>query len=254
MLCPALALAAAGCGGDGGGDFPWGGGGGNGNGMGGLPVDASIPDAGTDAQATGGIMGQLCELEDLLFVNDCAPTDLAGVRVALHGTATVTTAAADGRFALAPSDTDPAIIATGGGGAFRRVLTSVDVSASGQATGVVARAIREETWQTLVTTLGAGEAAGDAAIAVYVVDGAGAVFGAFIEASFGPEIFYDDAGGLGWRPEDVLGTGAAGAALLFQIPGATSEVGIIVRDDTRETFVGNIPVAPDSVTFVFAEL
>ena len=236
------------------GQFDWANPGGPGGGGGGGPDAAS---GGVDAGLDRVVSGRVCALSELRQPTMCNPiVDLSLVEIGERESAATTTAAADGRFTLAT------------GGTVRSTLqvarTAPDLVPSlvpiplvdGRAAGVIAPVMDGAEWNALLLAVGTVDPAGDASIAVYVVDRATGdpVTGASITPPAGTiqPVFYDTEQADVWT--DLGGTGPFGAALLTSVPAAADTTTLTVDAPGRRLTLSDVPVAPDTLTFVTAAL
>lgn len=234
-------LLVAGCAEEDHGPFrPPGGHGGGGSSQGG---DAAVTDA--DGDAGGLLRGRVCIVTDLRVPDACPNvTEQAGVTVGVRGTAEVTTSGADGRFAL-PAAGDTLVLDVAPGSiTLQRATVPVAVTAALVNAPVMTRAA----WTAVEDTLGVVVPDGGGMVAVYVEDGGAPVAGVTFATAAGSSVapFYDDGAALAWTQQG--GTGAAGVALLVDVPAGTATLDGVTPDLRVARFT--VPVVTDAITFV----
>ena len=111
-------------------------------------------------------------------------------------------------------------------------------------------AVRARPWQDVLDAVGVPGLAGLGGVVIYVDDAAGApLSGVTVSALAGAAfpVFYDDGAATRWRTDG--GTGAAGVALMLQVPAITSTV-VAVAPGGGPFEVPSVPIRADAVTFV----
>lgn len=237
FVCPAvLAAALFGCAAE----EPWvvrPPGGGTGSGTAGL--DAGL-DAGGDGGLPAAVAGRVCVTTDLRRPLTCpAVAAAAGVAVRELGAATGTTSAADGSFSVTLTGARREVELAAGSTSLVRAVVAAPAFTTAQR--LSAPAVTVDAWNQTLLATGIQLATGNGALALYVLRADGvADQGAGVDlpgaASVGP--FYDRDGA--WAA-DAAGTGAAGVALLLDLP--PGDYALTGRDSAGRDFT----VAPVSV-------
>ena len=246
LLAAASGLAGLGACADEDSGGPWrpGGGGGGGGGVR-PPVDAP---ASEDAPAGDGgseVTGLICVVTDLRAPDAC-PTvaSQAGVTVSIVDTAATTTSGADGRFTLPVSAASVVLDAGAGSATFERSLVPATVGGLVIETPVVTQAAYAAVIDSLTTVVPDG----NGTVVVYVKDGTspapGVAFAMIAGSSVAP--YYDDGGATAWTQSG--GTGAAGVALLVDVPAGNVTLDGVAADS--RVAQASVPVLADAITFV----
>lgn len=224
---------------------PGGGPGGGGGGDAGGGGDGGV-DGGGDGGGSGTLNGVVCVVSDLRSPDACpAVPARAGVTVAVRGTATSAVSGADGRFTLmTPGD----IVVLDVAGDSAALVQSLVPAVVGGAT-VNAPVIGTGDWADVLASLDQAVPDGGGAIAVYVRDGNAAAVGVTFDMVAGSSIapYYDAGGALSWA--QGTGTGAAGVALLVDVPPGTVSISGVAPDQRTVAEVG-VPVVAGGITFV----
>ncbi len=219
---------------------PGGGGNGGGSSPGGdaRPIDAPPGDGG------GALTGRVCVVTDLRAPDACpVVASQAGVTVSLLGSTASTASGADGRFTLPVSSATVVLDAAAGSPTFERAIVPATVGGVVD-TPVVTRAA----YAAVLGSLGTVVPDGGGAVVAYVVDDAspatGVAFATIAGSSLAP--FYDNGGATAWTQSG--GTGAAGVALLVDVPAGSVQLDG-TAPDARVARV-TVPVVADAITFV----
>jgi hypothetical protein len=195
------------------------------------------PDA-ADLDGDGGLVltGRICVIVDFENRLRCVDDALArGALVRVVGDGTTTRSDASGEFSIGVT-ASPVTLEVGGEAADSLVATrSRAVVGAGP---VDAPAVERTRWEAGLATISRQDDAG-AAVLVYVVDADGPVVAATVAAP-GASVYYDDDGG-GWS--SGAGTGAAGLALVLDVPG---DVDVRVDHGPRNAVV-RVPTAAGAV-------
>lgn len=209
------------------------------------------PDAGVDAASDGGlpaaVAGRVCVTTDLRRPGTCpAVAAAAGVAVRELGAAAGTTSAPDGSFTVTLSGARREVELAVGSTSLVRAVVAAPAFTSGAR--LSAPVVTVDAWSQTLLATGIQIATGNGAIAVYVVRADGvADQGAGIDlpgaASVGP--FYDRDGA--WAA-DAAGTGAAGVALILDLP--PGDYALTGRDSAGRDFtVAPVSVVAGAVSF-----
>ncbi|HVV83286.1 MAG TPA: hypothetical protein VHE35_09410 [Kofleriaceae bacterium] len=210
---------------------------------GGGPGGGTHPDGGTSVDASSGGNGRLCVVDDLRAPDACPATaDVAGVRVRVEDGPTVTTDA-NGRFDL--SLAQAAIVDVG-----ETTATLVPGVSRVEPGGPIAvRAMHVEPFDDLLLAVG-GPPLTQGAIAIYVEEQAG---GPAQDVSFDQlggatfPVLYDAGGATSWQTD--AGTGAAGVALMLDVPAGSYTLTGTVPGSSPFT-ITEVPVRAGALTFV----
>lgn len=223
---------------------PGGGGPGSNEGGDATPIDAPGSDGGG-----GEVRGLICVVTDLRSPDVCpAVPAREGVAVAVRGTADATVSDAEGRFTLPVGTPTVTLDVAGGSATLERATVPAAVGAL-----VHAPVIGASDWADVLASLDQAVPDGGGAIVVYVSDAgapaSGVAFATIAGSSIAP--YYDAGGALAWA--QGTGTGAAGVALLVDVPPGTVTLDG-VAPDLRVVAPATVPVAADAITFVRASL
>jgi hypothetical protein len=247
-LAIACAIASAAC--RAGTDYPDRVGGGGGGGGGGGPDAGVTGDGAVDAPA-GLLTGTVCVVTDLRLPTTCAAGDQSGIVVTDRDSAVTTTTAADGSFRLDLGTTATAQLEIGAGDG-TLVPSIVPVPVDGAP--VIAPVPRRAELADLEDALGVAIPDGSGAIALYVLDPAGAGVAGFVvqppSGTLYPPIYDDDTAATGWDSGGA--TGAAGAALVFGVGLGTTEMSASADGGVTNLSLNGIPVVNGRVTFLTA--
>lgn len=226
------------------GPFRPGGGGGTGGGssQGGdaRPIDAPAD----DGDGGSALTGRICVVTDLRAPDACpVVASRAGVTVSLVGSSATTTSASDGGFTLPVSASAVVLDAAAGSPTFERSIVPATVG------GVVdTPVVTQAAYAAVLGSLGTVVPDGGGAVVAYVVDGAspatGVAFATIAGSSLAP--FYDNGSATAWTQSG--GTGAAGVALLVDVPAGSVQLDGTAPD--ARVARATVPVVADAITFV----
>lgn len=214
--------------------------GGGGSGTSGPRADAAM-DAPGDASST--IVGRVCVLRtNLRTLADCATTGAANLLVTL-GTSTATTSA-DGTFTIMRPAVTTNLV-------WRVTGVDIEPSAMQFGTNALIPAVDTIAYENMLLTNSATHLDGDGAIMMRVTRAGAPVVGVTVAAQPQPssQIYYDGLSDAAW---DTTATGAFGVSWIPSMAAGTALLAI--TSNSTESLVPGVPVLPETITFVFAEI
>jgi hypothetical protein len=219
------------------------------------------PDGGGDPDGggSGQVSGRVCPITDPRFPTACDPTqDPALIQVRDRGTGNNVLTDGDGEFSVETDDVSNAELIIGANDAALRDSLIPVALLNGSVANVIAPVMAAGDYDSLLLTLGVLEPDDTAAIVAYIRLGGLVVQGAEVVPPDGnTDTLYDDDDGSGVAGWDALGqTESAGAVAMFGIPvvDGTADFTVVNDDSSIVQLVSDVPVFPNTTTFIRVNL